>query len=144
MFLPSFDFSRHDESNDVNSSMKISSRVLQISLQTFGTTGNGSLFPLVSAFFFIPIEFHLQNFRSGGYGECLLDRPTIDLLEAHRNSKRLPGENFDENKQCEFVFGNGSRICPYMVTKKIRLKIPSFCPCSAQFIRNRTRPHCRK
>jgi len=91
--------------------------VLQISLQTFGTTGNGSLFPPVSAPF-IPIEISFANFRSGGYGECLLDRPTIDLLEAHRNSKRLPGENFDENKQCEFVFGNGSRICPYMVTQK--------------------------
>ncbi|KZS12935.1 No long nerve cord, isoform C [Daphnia magna] len=50
----------------------------------------------------------------GGYGECLLDKPVMDLLDAHRAAKKLPGENFDENKQCELVFGHGSKICPYM------------------------------
>ena len=39
----------------------------------------------------------------------------MDLLHGHRSSKRLSGETFDEHKQCEFVFGNGSKICPYMV-----------------------------
>lgn len=53
--------------------------------------------------------------NSGGYGECLLDKPSTDLLDAHRAAKNLPGESFDENKQCELVFGNGSKICPYMV-----------------------------
>ena len=57
--------------------------------------------------------------HSAGYGECLLDRPSKDLLDTHRASKRLPGENFDENKQCEFVFGNRSKICPYMVNKSM-------------------------
>ena len=58
----------------------------------------------------------LFDWPSAGYGACLLDRPSKDLLDAHRAAKRLPGENFDETKQCEFVFGNGSKICPYMVT----------------------------
>ena len=28
---------------------------------------------------------------------------------------RLPGEDYTVNKQCELVFGNGSRICSHMV-----------------------------
>lgn len=29
---------------------------------------------------------------------------------------QLPGESYSENKQCELVFGLGSKICPYMVS----------------------------
>ena len=61
------------------------------------------------------ISFLYLIIWSGGYGECLLDKPSTDLLDAHRAAKKLPGENFDENKQCELVFGHGSKICPYMV-----------------------------
>ena len=38
------------------------------------------------------------------------------MLDGQRAAKKLPGENFDENKQCELVFGTGSKICPYMVS----------------------------
>lgn len=27
---------------------------------------------------------------------------------------RLPGEDYSENKQCELVFGPGSKICPHI------------------------------
>lgn len=33
-----------------------------------------------------------------------------------RQDGRLPGEDYSENKQCELVFGQGSRICPHMVS----------------------------
>ncbi|KAI9551632.1 hypothetical protein GHT06_021967 [Daphnia sinensis] len=59
-------------------------------------------------------RYFITEYLDGGYGECLLDRPAMDLLDAHRAAKKLPGENFDENKQCELVFGHGSKICPYM------------------------------
>ena len=29
---------------------------------------------------------------------------------------RLPGEDFTENKQCELIFGPGSKICPHMIS----------------------------
>jgi len=32
----------------------------------------------------------------------------------HGQRVKYPGESFDENRQCEFVFGKGSRICSYM------------------------------
>ncbi|XP_045034330.1 A disintegrin and metalloproteinase with thrombospondin motifs 9 isoform X2 [Daphnia magna] len=59
-------------------------------------------------------RYFITEYLDGGYGECLLDKPVMDLLDAHRAAKKLPGENFDENKQCELVFGHGSKICPYM------------------------------
>ncbi|XP_046444849.1 A disintegrin and metalloproteinase with thrombospondin motifs 9-like isoform X3 [Daphnia pulex] len=59
-------------------------------------------------------RYFITEYLDGGYGECLLDKPSTDLLDAHRAAKKLPGENFDENKQCELVFGHGSKICPYM------------------------------
>lgn len=65
--------------------------------------------------------------NSGGYGECLLDKPSSDQLDAHRAAKKLPGENFDENKQCELVFGNGSKICPYMVYAYTKQPFLSLC-----------------
>jgi|688.fasta_scaffold1976670_1 thrombospondin motif-containing protein 9 len=69
----------------------------------------------VHLIFFSIYLFLYLIISSGGYGECLLDKPSTDLLDAHRAAKKLPGENFDENKQCELVFGHGSKICPYMV-----------------------------
>lgn len=61
---------------------------------------------------------------SEGNGECLLDKPSRNLL--HENLLRIsnestsvaryrqPGEIFDMDYQCELVFGPSSRICPYM------------------------------
>ena len=51
---------------------------------------------------------------SANYGHCLLNVPKLDLLEGTSAVPNYPGEYFDADKQCEFVFGNGSRICSYM------------------------------
>lgn len=48
-----------------------------------------------------------------GNGNCLLDRP--DNIMLRDDPSRLPGEDYTVNKQCELVFGNGSRICSHMV-----------------------------
>lgn len=45
---------------------------------------------------------------------CLLDKPTKDLIEKSTANTRLAGEKFTDNQQCELVFGPGSRICSYM------------------------------
>ena len=51
---------------------------------------------------------------SGNYGNCLLNEPKNNLLDRMNHVPKYPGEYFDENQQCEFVFGNGSKICSYM------------------------------
>ena len=53
---------------------------------------------------------------SGNYGHCLKSKPLVNHLVLKDRLSKLPGEYFDENQQCEFVFGNGSRICSYMVS----------------------------
>ena len=52
---------------------------------------------------------------SANYGHCLQNKPRRNYLDTSRNFPKFPGEYFDENKQCEFVFGPGSKICSYMV-----------------------------
>ena len=55
---------------------------------------------------------------SANYGHCLQNKPTHNLLDEDKDDvAKLPGEYFDENKQCEFVFGHGSKICSYMVSE---------------------------
>ncbi|XP_052903499.1 A disintegrin and metalloproteinase with thrombospondin motifs 9 [Anopheles moucheti] len=44
---------------------------------------------------------------------CLLNHPSTDLMSPDTT---LAGEKFTNNKQCELVFGNGSKICSYMPT----------------------------
>ncbi|XP_065567127.1 A disintegrin and metalloproteinase with thrombospondin motifs 9-like isoform X4 [Artemia franciscana] len=58
---------------------------------------------------------YLLEFLDSGYGDCLLDQPSVNLLEERRVVKR-PGEHnkFGVNRQCELVFGPGSKVCPYM------------------------------
>lgn len=60
---------------------------------------------------------------SEGNGDCLLDKPSENLLEDIWRSDsrystgqelRQPGELFDKDLQCQLVFGPSSRICPYM------------------------------
>lgn len=48
-----------------------------------------------------------------GNGNCLLDRP--DNTMVRENPRRLPGEDYSVNKQCELVFGKGSEVCAHMV-----------------------------
>ena len=56
-----------------------------------------------------------MDFFSGNYGHCLGSKPSVNYLVPEQKLSKLPGEFFDENQQCEFVFGNGSKICSYMV-----------------------------
>lgn len=49
-----------------------------------------------------------------GHGSCLLDRPVTDLGD-RKHKKQLLGEKFDKDKQCELVYGKGSKICSHMV-----------------------------
>uniref|UniRef100_A0A182M1S6 GON domain-containing protein n=1 Tax=Anopheles culicifacies TaxID=139723 RepID=A0A182M1S6_9DIPT len=43
----------------------------------------------------------------------MLNHPSTDLMSPDTT---LAGEKFTNNKQCELVFGNGSKICSYMPT----------------------------
>ncbi|XP_011881326.1 PREDICTED: A disintegrin and metalloproteinase with thrombospondin motifs 9 isoform X3 [Vollenhovia emeryi] len=60
---------------------------------------------------------YVTEFLEAGYANCLLDEPS-KMME--RQNGRLPGEDYSENKQCELVFGQGSRICPHMVSDVCR------------------------
>ena len=51
-------------------------------------------------------------FFSLGYGECLSDVPPSSEYEMIEEE---PGEIFPVDKQCELVFGDGAKICPFMV-----------------------------
>ncbi|XP_076172003.1 A disintegrin and metalloproteinase with thrombospondin motifs 9 isoform X2 [Ptiloglossa arizonensis] len=61
---------------------------------------------------------YVTEFLEAGYGNCLLDEPA-KIMEKEDVS-RLPGEDYSENKQCELVFGRGSRICSHMVSDVCR------------------------
>ena len=52
---------------------------------------------------------------SANYGHCLLNRPARNYLVSGVDGSKLPGEYFNEDKQCQFVFGQDARICSYMV-----------------------------
>ena len=41
-------------------------------------------------------------------------KPQLEMEEKKKNGTKYAGEIFDENKQCELVFGPGSTICGYM------------------------------
>ena len=69
------------------------------------------------------ITFIIFTF-SGNYGHCLNSKPLVNHLVLKDRHSKMPGEYFDENQQCEFVFGNGSRICSYMVS--CSYKIPNY------------------
>ncbi|XP_035895635.1 A disintegrin and metalloproteinase with thrombospondin motifs 9 isoform X4 [Anopheles stephensi] len=47
---------------------------------------------------------------------CMLNHPSNDLMKQTDSDHMLAGEKFTNNKQCELVFGNGSKICSYMPT----------------------------
>lgn len=53
-----------------------------------------------------------------GYGKCLADVPSKSEYEMIEEE---PGVVFPVDKQCELVFGEGSKICPYMVGNIIRV-----------------------
>ncbi|XP_017755723.1 PREDICTED: A disintegrin and metalloproteinase with thrombospondin motifs 9 [Eufriesea mexicana] len=61
---------------------------------------------------------YVTEFLEAGNGNCLLDTP--DKIMERTDPSRLPGEDYSVNKQCELVFGNGSRICAHMVSDVCR------------------------
>jgi hypothetical protein len=67
-------------------------------------------------------------FCSAGYGHCLQDEPETNLLARamRRPTARSPGEAFDQDKQCELVFGEGAKICTYMVSTFLHSIFPYF------------------
>ncbi|XP_050424208.1 A disintegrin and metalloproteinase with thrombospondin motifs 9-like isoform X2 [Adelges cooleyi] len=58
----------------------------------------------------------LTEYLDSGNGKCLQDDATKDYLEndGQLNDRYLPGENYTEDKQCELLYGPGSKICSYM------------------------------
>lgn len=54
---------------------------------------------------------------STGYGECLLDEPVGRTYEL---PTLLPGQIYNANRQCELMFGPGSQICPYLVSRHMK------------------------
>ncbi|XP_078678214.1 A disintegrin and metalloproteinase with thrombospondin motifs 9-like isoform X2 [Branchiostoma floridae x Branchiostoma belcheri] len=54
----------------------------------------------------------ITEFLDTGYGQCLIDEPPP--LKPLPLPENLPGEIYDVDRQCELVFGPGSRVCPYM------------------------------
>nr|XP_045600397.1 A disintegrin and metalloproteinase with thrombospondin motifs 9-like isoform X1 [Procambarus clarkii] len=61
---------------------------------------------------------HLTDFLQGGHGWCLEDEPWTNKLIEETTEFTLAGELFNASKQCQYVFGMNSRICPYMPTCK--------------------------
>ncbi|XP_065076694.1 A disintegrin and metalloproteinase with thrombospondin motifs 1 isoform X3 [Ochlerotatus camptorhynchus] len=56
----------------------------------------------------------VTEYLEQNHGSCMLDKPKTDLIEPSSTHTKLAGEKFNNNQQCELVFGNGSRICSYM------------------------------
>ncbi|KAL4640693.1 A disintegrin and metalloproteinase with thrombospondin motifs 20-like [Arapaima gigas] len=54
---------------------------------------------------------YITEFLDTGYGECLLDKP---VGRPHVLPRQLPGHYYSATQQCEFIFGPGSQVCPYM------------------------------
>jgi hypothetical protein len=53
----------------------------------------------------------------------MLDKPKLDLIGPSSANTMLAGEKFTDNQQCEFVFGSGSKICSYMVSRAVFFNI---------------------
>ncbi|OAD58079.1 A disintegrin and metalloproteinase with thrombospondin motifs 9 [Eufriesea mexicana] len=66
---------------------------------------------------------YVTEFLEAGNGNCLLDTP--DKIMERTDPSRLPGEDYSVNKQCELVFGNGSRICAHMVSDVLLCQPPA-------------------
>ncbi|CAL4058618.1 unnamed protein product, partial [Meganyctiphanes norvegica] len=63
-------------------------------------------------------KHYLTEYLQGGHGTCLEDEPWSNKLADRKNDFTLAGELFNATKQCQYVFGRGSSICPYMPTCK--------------------------
>ncbi|XP_064095145.1 A disintegrin and metalloproteinase with thrombospondin motifs 9-like isoform X4 [Macrobrachium nipponense] len=61
---------------------------------------------------------YLTEYLHGGHGRCLEDEPWTNKLIEENTEFTLAGERFNASKQCQYVFGKSSKICPYMPTCK--------------------------
>ncbi|KAL7288709.1 hypothetical protein TKK_0017434 [Trichogramma kaykai] len=59
---------------------------------------------------------YVTEFLDAGQGNCLLDEPRDSKIMSSSYGNRLPGEDYSGDRQCELVYGSGSRICPHMVS----------------------------
>ena len=59
-----------------------------------------------------------------GYGSCLENKPSEKNQSKYHGA--LPGEIYSVDKQCQMIFGEESRLCPYMV-RIVGKKISAFC-----------------
>lgn len=70
----------------------------------------------ITALNILPQKLHYLCYsHSGGHGTCLEDEPWTNKLIEAESELTLAGELFNASKQCQYVFGLSSRICPYMV-----------------------------
>ncbi|GAB6020024.1 hypothetical protein CHUAL_002773 [Chamberlinius hualienensis] len=58
---------------------------------------------------------YLTEFLDTEAAKCLRDKPTANKL-TWSMLKELPGQSFTADRQCELLYGDGYRICPYMPT----------------------------
>uniref|UniRef100_A0A023EZL6 Putative a disintegrin and metalloproteinase with thrombospondin motifs 9 n=1 Tax=Triatoma infestans TaxID=30076 RepID=A0A023EZL6_TRIIF len=56
----------------------------------------------------------LTEYLDAGFGSCLKDHPTTDLMQKRDVSKDLPGEHFSADQQCQMLYGSAFTTCPYM------------------------------
>lgn len=70
---------------------------------------------LLHFLFYLKTLHNLCHSPSGGHGTCLEDEPWTNKLIEAESELTLAGELFNASKQCQYVFGLTSRICPYMV-----------------------------
>ncbi|XP_038657337.1 A disintegrin and metalloproteinase with thrombospondin motifs 1 [Scyliorhinus canicula] len=52
--------------------------------------------------------YMVTSFLDNGHGECLLDKPQKPL----QLPGELPGSTYNADRQCQFTFGEESRLCP--------------------------------
>ncbi|XP_045114933.1 A disintegrin and metalloproteinase with thrombospondin motifs 9-like [Portunus trituberculatus] len=57
---------------------------------------------------------YLTEYLHGGHGVCLQDDPSTNRLIDREFEYTLAGELFNATRQCQYVFGHSSKICPYM------------------------------
>jgi len=73
---------------------------------------------IISSTYSYIFELLFNNFYRAGNGKCLQDDPSKDYLEIENQTdeNHFPGENYSGDKQCELIYGSGSKICSYMVS----------------------------
>ena len=64
---------------------------------------------------------------SAGLAECLRDAVKVDSWNRLVKSYQRPGWLYSADQQCQYVFGSGYGLCPYMVRGFVYVV---FCHCN--------------